>query len=118
MGRFSSLNNSSPPRFTNRVTPSVQRNTKPDYFVQPKLARAVHKSEGLIFPSTDQVTRLVNSLLHGTTDFSECFNENEHFSHFKMHDFQPCFNVKSILSGLMVYENKTEPKTHRMSSSS
>ena len=32
-------------------------------FVRPELARAVHKSKGFIFSSTDRLTWLVNSLL-------------------------------------------------------
>ena len=47
--------------FINRVTRFVQGNTKPDLFVQTELSRAIHKSEGSVFPSTDRIIRLVNS---------------------------------------------------------
>ena len=48
--------------FTNRVTPSVEGTTKPDLYVQPRLARAIHKIKGFLFPNKDRVTRSVNSL--------------------------------------------------------
>ena len=43
--------------FTNRVTLSVQGNTKPDLYVRPELARDVHIHEEFLFPSTDRVSK-------------------------------------------------------------
>ena len=48
---------------TNRDTGPIQGNTRPDHFVWPEIVRAVRKSEGLVFPSTDQVTSSVNSYI-------------------------------------------------------
>ena len=39
--------------FSKRVTRSVQGNKKPDHFIRPEIARAVHKSEGFVFPNKD-----------------------------------------------------------------
>ena len=71
--------------FTNRAIRSVQArrvgyvilvqgNTNPDLFIRHELARAVHESEGFVFPSTYQVTRLVNSSLMASPIFKD-FNE-------------------------------------------
>ena len=47
-------------RFTNRVTRSVLEIRSPHFYARPSQARAVQKQSGFVFPSTDQVTRLVN----------------------------------------------------------
>ena len=47
-------------RFTNRVTRSVLEIRSPHFYVRLSQARAVQKSLGFVFPSTDRVTRLVN----------------------------------------------------------
>ena len=59
-------------RFTNRVTRSVQRNTKPKFFfVWPELVRAVRESKGTVLSSTDRVPRLAeNRLFYGIIIFN------------------------------------------------
>ena len=90
---------------------------KPDLVVQTELARSVHKSEGFVCSSMDRVTLLVNSLLYGITIFKD-FDENELSSNIKIHDFRQCFDVKSLLSGFKVSENKAEQKIYPASTRS
>ena len=52
---------------------------KPDLFVVPELAWAVHRSKGFVLPSMNQGTQLVNSVLHRINIFKG-FNENKLFS--------------------------------------
>ena len=51
-------------------------NTKPDIFV--RLERAVHKSEGFVFPRTDRVTRPVNVSLYDFIIFPKALSKNNH----------------------------------------
>ena len=49
---------------------------KPNLFVRPELARAMHKIEGFAFSSIVYVTQLVNSFLYGIIIFKG-LEENE-----------------------------------------
>ena len=93
---------------------AINGNTKPDFFVRPELARAVHISEGCVFPSTDQLTRLVNSLSHGIIIFKALIEEIS--TNAQIHNFQYCFNVyQSLLSHLKVTKTETAQNFHLLS---
>ena len=50
-------------QFTNQVTRSILKIRSPHFYARPLQAWAVRKGLGLVFLSTDRVTRLVNHII-------------------------------------------------------
>ena len=47
-------------RFTNQVTWSILEIRSPHFYARPSQDRAIWKRSGFVFPSTDQITLLVD----------------------------------------------------------
>ena len=84
--------------FTDRITRSVHGNRK---------ARALHKTEGFVFLSTDRVTRVANTSLHGTIFSPNSLTKANFPQMLRYMIFSNYFNVNSILSCLKVSKNIT-----------
>ena len=93
---------------TNRVTQSLQGNTKLDLFVYPELWRAVHTTQVFVFPSIDGIfTSNGPSIAYCmTSPFCKSFNEDELSSNVQKHVSSNVSMFTILLSGLKVTQNK------------